>query len=217
MAKRNLSKKPKRKQLSRKLKRKTLNRKKGGTKSIARNVAYRGSRFIIGDSEEAEESLKNICFGLILIVAFIIIPAAASAAYTSSGGAPENATFQLPEDLILCINNKTRFNEFMKKVDITNNILTIKDLTADKITNDKIITKLKKDVLLNKYIEVDVSEKDIDNTKISFNLNEIPQPLEEIKTFIGEFIDKIRKLDSNNSLVNIGCINEKVAEIFKNK
>jgi hypothetical protein len=203
MAKRNLSKKPKRKQLSRKLKRKTLNRKKGGTRDNTR-FAYPGdSSNRTRNTPAAEESFKNICFGLILFVVIILIPAAASAAYTpydSEHPAYGGATFQLPEDLILCINNKTRFNDFLEKVIITDNILTIKDLTRDDIT------KLEKDDLLNKYIEVN-------DSKISFNIDKISQTQDVIE----QFIYKISASDPQNNIVDIDCINEKLAKIFENK
>lgn len=210
MAKRILSKKPKRKQLSRKMKRKTLNRKKGG-KSRSKNL-YGGvtSRY----SEQANESCKNICFGLILIVAFILLSAAANAAYPPSdsryvlyGG----AKFQLPEDLKSCIvdKDKDKFNKFLGKVYITDNILTIdtKD-TKDNLTDTE-ITKLKDDNLLKQYYIKS------DTTSVSFHLNKIPKNQEEIQSFIKPFIDKISASDPQNNIVDIDCIDKAVAEIFK--
>jgi hypothetical protein len=202
MAKRNLSKKPKRKQLSRKLKRKTLNRKKGGN-SIRHTVAYPRSRYSSEYSEVAGESFKNICFGLILFVVFILLPAA-RAAYTSSdsvhrayGGAP----VELPEKLKSCIVNENDFNDFLEKVIITDNILTIKDLTRDDIT------KLEKDDLLVKYIIP------VNDSKISFNIDKIPQTQKEIQPFI----KKIGDLDPKQKIVYIHCIYKTVAKIFENK
>jgi hypothetical protein len=198
MAKRILSKKPKRKQLSRKMKRKTLNRKKRG----GGQTRYPGDSYRTGNSEVADESLRNICMGVLLFLVFILLPAAASAAYTSPGdnyGPYGGAKFKLPEDLKSCIVDKDKFNKFLGKVYITDNILTI-----DKLT-DKEITKLKDDNLLKQYYIK------ADTTSVSFHLNKIPQTQEEIQSFI----DKIRSLDSKNSLVNVDCIDKKVAEIFK--
>jgi len=193
MAKRNLSKKPKRKQLSRKMKRKTLNRKKEGGRT-----RYRGDISRTGNSEAANESLQFICAFLVLFVVFILLPAAVNVAYTRNVNGPSGgATFQLPKNLESCINDKHKFNEFLEKVDITNNMLTIKDLNADEISI------LKEDDLLNQYIKAD-------NTSISFDLNNIK--LNRIK--FDNFIKKIGGLDPRNEIVNIDCIDDTVSERF---
>jgi len=201
MAKRNLSKKPKRKQLSRKMKRKTLNRKKRG----GGQTRYRGNTIITPHranrpSEEADGSLQNICIGLVLFVVFILLLAAASVASRSSGSEYEpygGAPFQLPENLKSCIVNENEFNEFMKKVVIHGNMLTINGLTADEITI------LEGNDLLKQYIEADT-------TSVSFDMNNIT--LDRI-TF-GNFIKKIGDLDPKQKIVDIHCIYKAVAEIL---
>lgn len=195
MAKRNLSKKPKRKQLSRKLKRKTLNRKKGG-RSRANNVSYPNSEVITRNSAEADESLRNICIGLLLFVVFILLPAAGLAS-RSSGSEYGGAPFQLPKQLKSCVINEDEFNEFMKKVDINGNMLTINDLTAEEIT------KLQQDDLLKQYIKADT-------TSVSFYLNNIKL---DRQTF-GNFIKKIGGLDSHKSVVDVYCIDDTVSKRF---
>lgn len=191
MAKRNLSKKPKRKQLSRKLKRKTLNRKKGGSGqtrygSITIRTRHRGSQY----SEEAG-SLENICIGLLLFVIFILLPAAGLASRNSGGG----EKFQLPEELEPCLIDKDRFNTFLQKVEINGNMLTINDLTNTEMTT------LQNDVLLKEYIQGDTSSFFFDFTKIKIPLTEV------IKSFIN-------KLPRDNSVVDVDCINKNVSPLF---
>jgi len=217
MAKRNLSKTPKRKQLSRKMKRKTLNRKKGGKKSIGRNVAYpyypvyRSQTLGNRPSSEANDGFTYIFIFLSMIVVGSVAHLA-HLVHRPSGGATfklsenetfqlsENETFQLLENFKSCFVNENKFSEFMEKVVITENMLTINYLNAEEIT------ELKKDVLLNKYIKVD-------DSKISFNIDKIPKTQDVIE----QFINKIRSLDSEKNIVKIECINKKVDKIFENR
>jgi hypothetical protein len=205
MAKRILSKKPKRKQLSRKLKRKTLNRKKGGGRIVTRGKVTITRHTGNYPSEEADENFRYICIVLLMIVG-VSVAYLAHLAHRPSGGATfelleSGKQFQLPENFKSCIVDKDKFNKFLEKVDITDNILTID--TKDNLTDEE-ITKLKEDNLLKQYIKADT-------TSVSFDLNKIPQTLYGINPFI----DKIRILDSKNSLVNVDCIDKAVAEIFK--
>ena len=197
MAKRNLSKKPKRKQLSRKMKRKTLNRKRGGGPFIKPRRGEPLIRSRRGEplirSRRGEPSVGPI-FGLIILFIFLIHVLRRrgnQGGNRQAGGVSESDEFAT---LYSCVNdeNKKDFEEFLNNVDIKDGILTIRGLTAEEID------EIKADDLLGKYIKVD-------NTEISVDMKEIPQTQE-----VEPFIKKISDLNSDNSVVDVECIRKMV-------
>jgi hypothetical protein len=193
MAKRILSKKPKRKQLSRKLKRKTLNRKKvgkGGNRGGVPNDNNPNNENVIG---------AIIMSVFVLLIYLIYLSETTSRPVVSGGTGSNNHLYNsllenecLKQDLNFYEKIKTLYNK--NKFEITNDY--------DLIINDE---ELLKELSKNKFLNEHIKGKEI-HIKNMYKDN------------ITSFINEIKILYPNQELLNllkIDCINKKVEELNK--
>jgi hypothetical protein len=190
MAKRNLSKKPKRKQLSRKLKRKTLNRKKVG------KGGNRGGGMPYKDNDNEIGAMIMSVFSLLIFLVYLKVLKDTASQEVEGGGSGLNN--DLYNSLLnnKCLNQDSKiYKEFYKefktlydKVEIT------KDY--DLIIKDEELLKI---LLKNKFLNEHITGKEIHIKNMSKD----------------NIIHEINLLYPNQDLLDIDCINEKVEKLNK--
>jgi len=195
MAKRNLSKKPKRKQLSRKLKRKTLNRKKVG------KGGNRGGGMQQKDYDNVIGAI--IMLGISLIMSLVYLKVSKDTA--SQGGGPV-LNNDLYNSLLNneCLNQHSKFYEKIKTLYIENKFEITNDYEL--IINDK---ELSQNEFLKKHITGNrIHIKNMSKDNITRNITSFIHEIESLYT-------KINSLYPKQDLINIDCINKKVEELNK--
>ena len=158
MAKRNLSKKPKRKQLSRKLKRKTLNRKKVG------KGGNRGG--VPNDNPNNENVIGAIIMSFFGLIIFLILLKEMPSQQVVSGGSGYNSLLENE-----CLNQRSEFyKEFetlYDKVEITNDYVLI-------INDKELLKELSKNKFLNEHIKgKEIHIKNMSKDNITSFIDEI--------------------------------------------
>ena len=231
MAKRNLSKKPKRKQLSRKLKRKTLNRKKRG--GDLQNMTDRKLVFTSNDQDSL--TLKDWFIGILLFVIFIMLhslkknnnnnPDTNSNSEgnndgdtnSNGGGNNDNPIQELPIELISCVNDnfKEHFKSFMKKCFINQDGSRLQIVFVS--PDQSLIDSIKNDVVLKNYIKKPTIRNG-EKLYIAFEIPTLDNMNQSDKyrtTIFTPLFNRISSLDNNSEIINTTLIDEYLAEIFR--